>query len=90
VKPFVLRSNFIEEQLMSLHNFAQSHNPSTPVTDGFKLKDGLFEYSKKVLTHSERDSALRWVQTHLPALDDDLREFMKLSEENNKEEARER
>jgi hypothetical protein len=75
---------------MSLHNFAQSHNPSTPVTDGFKLKDGLFEYSKKVLTHSERDSALRWVETHLPPLDEDLREFMKLSEGTNKEKDRER
>lgn len=72
---------------MSLHNFTRSHIPSTPVTDGFKLKDGLFEYSKNVLKHSERDMALRWVETHLPALDDDLREFMKLSE-GNKEQIR--
>jgi hypothetical protein len=65
---------------MSPHNCARWQIPGAPVTDGFKLKDGLFEYSKNVLKHSERDMALRWVETHLPALDDDLREFMKLAE----------
>jgi hypothetical protein len=75
---------------MSLHNFTRLQIPSTPVTDGFKLKDGLYEYSKNVLKHSERDSALRWVETHLPPLDEDLREFMKLSEGTNKEKDRER
>ena len=75
---------------MSPHNFARSHIPSTPMTEGFKLKDGLFEYSKHVLKHCERDMALRWVETHLPALDDDLREFLQLSEPNNKERTRER
>ena len=89
MKPFVLRSNSIEEARMNRHNFAQPQIPSTPVADGFKLKDGLFEYSKKVLKQSERDTALKWVEAHMPTLDDDLREFMKLSGAN-KEQARER
>jgi len=52
----------------------------SPMKDSFKLKDGLFEYSKNFLDGAERDTALQWVAQNMPPLDDDLREFMKLGD----------
>jgi hypothetical protein len=64
---------------VSTHNRVEPGIASMTVSDGFKLKDGLFEYSKNLLRDSDRDTALQWVAKHLPNVDDDLRKFMKLA-----------
>lgn len=48
----------------------------------FKLKEGLFEYSKKRLGATERSDAIRRIQDSVPEMDSTLRQFLNIGEDD--------
>jgi hypothetical protein len=61
---------------MQPHNDRSSATPDTDVSDGFKRKDGLFEYGKNLLEPAERKLALERLAREIPVVSEDVRAFM--------------
>jgi hypothetical protein len=68
----------IERLDMHPHNDPTSAASDHDVNDGFKRKDGLFEYGKNLLAPAERSGALERLGRELPGVSKDVRAFMRM------------
>ena len=64
---------------MQPHTDRSSATPDTAVSDGFKRKDGLFEYGKNLLEPTERTRALERLAREIPGVSEDVRAFMEMT-----------